>query len=215
MNIRLLSYYLILLLVCVVCVVRWKQLAKGERFIALLMFLTLATELTAFLIAQRWHNNMPVYHIYNPIEFLLTSFYFNCSIDYFRKRNTGVIVGIVGVLLSVLNTLFLQKITTINSNFLLLEGTAIIIYSLLMLHQVLLDEEHLPYSRVHFWIALCCLIFWATTFTGWGFYAVFNADEMKVIMFFDKVLTVANFLFYIGIGTTLAMYKRLTPTTCA
>ena len=90
----------------------------------------------------------------------------------------------------------------------------VIIYCLLSLHQILLDQEHLPYRFAHFWITVCCLIYWSVTFTGWGLFEMLQDDKI-VVMFFDKILTVANFIFYIGIGTTLALYKRLIPTVCA
>lgn len=179
------------------------------------MFTTFVNEVSAFIAAVLWHNNLPLYHIFSPIEFFLTSLYFNCSISYFRKRNVGVIVGIIGVAVSILNILFFQNITTVNSYFLLFEGTVIIIYCLLSLHQILLDEEHLPYRFAHFWITLCCLIYWSSTFTGWGLYAVLSEEDIKLVAFFDKVLTAANFILYIGIGTTLVLYKRLIPTSCA
>jgi hypothetical protein len=215
MNLTWSIYILILVSVNVIGAIRWKVLAKGEKIMAILMLITLISEPIALFANIRLRNNLPVYHIFNPIEFLLISLYFNCSLRYFRKKNIGLIAGITGVVLSVLNTLFIQRITTINSFFLLFEGTAIIIYCLLSIHQLLLNEEHLPYRFAHFWITLCCLIYWSSTFTGWGLYAILSISDGAVLTYFSMILTAANFIFYLGIATTLVLYKRLIPTVCA
>ncbi|MEO6833611.1 MAG: hypothetical protein ABI378_13490 [Chitinophagaceae bacterium] len=181
------------------------------------MMLTLLVEPTAYFASQRWHNNMPIYNIFSPIELFLVSLYFNYAVTYLRRRNLGIIIGGAGIVLSILNTIFLQPIDTINSNFLLFESTTIIIYCLLALHQILLDEEHLPYRYAHFWITLCFLLFWSATFTGWGFYALLLPTDKSIISLFDKILTTANFIFYLGIGTVLMLLlkHKLIPTSCA
>jgi len=215
MNIKWISYLLLLSAISAIGIIKWHFLSKEERVVGVLVTLTLISETMALAVSYIWHNNLPIYHIFSPIEFFLISLYFNCVIPLFRKTNIGLIIGIAGFPLAILNTIFLQKITSINSNFLLFEGTAVCIYCLLALHAILLDEEHLPYRFAHFWITLCCLVFWSSTFTGWGLYSMMSVDDETVVMFFDKILTVANFVFYIGIGGTLVFRKRLIQTACA
>ncbi len=207
-------YLAILTLLNILCLMRWNHFAKGEKTIAVVLFTTLLSEVASLYMAFRWHNNLPVYHFFNPIQFFLLSLYFNCSIDYFRKRNLGLIIGSLGALLSVMNTLLLQPLNAINSYFLLFEGTAVAIYCLTAMHEILLDEHHLPYRFAHFWITICCLLFWSSTFTGWGLYELLRNDDI-VTLYFDKILTTANFVFYTGIGLTLVFYKKLIPTRCA
>jgi hypothetical protein len=75
-----------------------------------------------------------------------------------------------------------------------------------------MDEDHLPYQFAHFWITLCFLVYWSTTFTGWGIYTVLNQQDFVLNPIFDKVLTVANFSFYLGIAAIFVLYKKLTPS---
>lgn len=215
MSLVIVAYLSLLAVIDIVGLTYWGRLRKEERILIIIITETLIGEATSAYAAIHFHNNLPVYHFFNPIQFFLLSLYFNGVIPWFRKTNIGLAIGIAGFPLSILNTIFLQKITSINSNFLLFEGTTVCIYCLLALHAILLDEEHLPYRFAHFWITLCCLIFWSSTFTGWGLYSMISVDDKTVIMFFDKVLTAANFVFYLGIGATLVCYKKLIPTACA
>jgi hypothetical protein len=173
---------------------------------------TWISETISFYAARRWHNSLPVSHVYSPLEFLLLSLYFNYSIEYFRKRNLGLIIGLAGIPVSVLNTLLFQPLLTINSNFLLFEGTVVIIYCLILFGS-LLKEDHMPYRHVSFWMAMFNLILWSSTFTGWGMYEFLREDDI-IMRYFDPILTTANFVFYLGIGATLAFYKKLIPSGC-
>jgi hypothetical protein len=206
------AYFLLLLSINLLSIIRWKHFGVAEKAVAILIGVTVISEALSTFASYRWHNNLTVYHIYSPVEFFLISLYFNYSIVAFRKRNIGVLVGASGVIFSLFNTLFIQRITTINSYFLLFEGTAIIIYCLLSFHQILMDEEQLPYRFAHFWITICFLIYWSSTFTGWGIYTVLHWKDSTVSTIFNKVLAAANFTFYLGIGLVFLRYKKLIPS---
>jgi len=212
MSAKLILYILLLLCINLLSISRWKKFRIAEKLIAVLIFITVFAEVIAAYAVQRWHNNMPIYHVYTPLEFFLISLYFNYSIKAFRRKNFGVLLGVIGVLLSFCNTLFLQKITTINSYFLMFEGTVIIGYCLLSFHQILMDEERLPYRFAHFWMTVCFMIFWSATFTCWGIYTVVEQDNSLFVSIFNKLLAVANFTFYLGIASIFLFYKKLIPS---
>jgi hypothetical protein len=208
MIVTLSVYFLLLLFVSVLAVTRWEQLSTADKFIAALLWVTSVEEAVAAFAAYYWHNNLTVYHVYSPIEFMLISLYFNYSIMALRKQGIGIIAGIAGILLSIINTLFIQKITHINSNFLLLEGAAIIIYCLLSFRQVIIGERP-PYRLAQFWISVCFVIYCCATFTGWGIYALVHNEESVLAQVFDEVLASANFTFYIGIALIFIFYRKL------
>lgn len=212
MFIKLIAYLGLLLVTSVAGVASWSKLRAVDRLIAVLMILTLLAETSAFTIFYNRGNSFIVYHLYNPIQFLLVSLYFNRSTRQLRKHNVGLYIGSIGLLLGILNSVCFQRPTNSNSYFLLFEGTVIIIYCLLAFHQILLDEELLPFGFAHFWITVCFLIFWTTTFTGWGIYAVTDESDDTINSLFDKVLTVANFVFYGGIASVFLNYKKLIPS---
>lgn len=212
MDYQLYAYFALLGTVNLIFGIRWRRLSLPERIIAVLMLVTLSAESLALYADLHCRNSFAVYHVYNPVQFFLVSAYFNRSIIFFRKHHIGLIAGGIGVLLSVLNTLFLQDIRTTNSYFLLFEGTAIIIYCLLALRQILLDEEHLPYRFALFWLTVCFLIYWSITFTEWGFLAITEEHDTAVFTIFDTLLVVANFTFYSGIGLIAGFYPHLIPS---
>ncbi len=205
-------YYFLLISISVLGLYQWRLFGRAEKIIVILVATTLVAEAFALYASYKWRNNLPVYHLFSPIEFLLISLYFNYSIKSFRTRHIGLAAGAVGILISLVNTCYFQKATTINSYFLLFEGTSVIIYALLSFHQILLDEEHLPYPFAQFWITICFLIYWSATFTGWGIYAMLDQKEFVLNPIFRKVLAAANYAFYLGIGAIFLRYKKLIPS---
>jgi hypothetical protein len=75
-----------------------------------------------------------------------------------------------------------------------------------------MNDEHVPYRFAHFWLTICFLIYWSSTFTGWGIYTVLNLKDSVIAAIFDQVLKVANFIFYIGIASIFIFYKKLIPS---
>ena len=209
MNASWLAYLVVLSTAVITGFVRWIKLPFPERTICILLGVTAVNEFAAFFGSYYYHNSFPVYHLFSPVEIFLISLYFNQSVDLLRRHNIGIWVGAVSIVASVLNTLFLQKLTTINSNFLLLEGTVVIIYGLLSLRQILLDEDRLPYAFALFWFSLCFLVYWGSTFMGWGVYAILNQEKTVLGSLFNKVLVTANFIFYAGIATIFLFFKKL------
>lgn len=204
-------YFLLLFFSAIVCLYRWRRLTKPDRYLALLIQLTLLTECLALYAAYTWKNNLPIYHFFNPVQFFIWSLYFNDSVRVLKGRSVGVFSGAAGVLLAVLNSLTLQHLTEINSYFLLYEGTVLTIYCLLAMREILLKEDDLAYNFVQFWITTCCLLFWSSTYTGWGLFEFFGTDAI-VRRYFDTILTAANYLLYLGIAGSFFFYRRLNPT---
>ena len=215
MTIKWCLYLLLLLSINVLAIIKRKNLATADRILALFMTITFLEESLSFLLATKKHNNFPLFHISGPVEFLFTSLYFNYAIRFFRKRNIGIIIGSAGVVLSLFNTAYYQHTTTINSNFLLFEGTVIIIYCLLSFHQILLDETRLPYRFASFWFTICFLTYWTTTFTGWGVYALLDQQDSVIIYTFGIILAAINFIYYTGIALVFLFYKKLIPASDA
>jgi hypothetical protein len=205
-------YLIVLAIVSAIGFAKWTRLCFAEKVVALQMLMTFVAETAAFFVDRLHGSSEVVYHFFSPIEFFMISLYFNSSVRILHKNNIGFYIGISGFLLAILNVAFFQNIKDINSHFLLFEGTATIIYCLLSFHQILLDEERLPYAFAQFWISTCLIIFWSTTFTGWGLYAIMSSDNPVFLSIFAKVLTAANFIFYLGIAVVFLNYKKLIPS---
>jgi hypothetical protein len=186
---------------------RWKALTKPEKFVALLMPVTLIAEIIAAFSANIWKNNYPVFHIYSPVEFLLISLYFNYTVSLLRKNNVGIILGLAGIPAAILNTFFLEPILTINAYYLLFEGVGIIFYGLCALYEDLLSESRV-YNKSSFWLTLSFLVYWGVTFTGWGIYTLLKPETKTVYIIVNYVLTITNYLFYAAICLIFLRYNK-------
>jgi hypothetical protein len=205
-------YFFLLIAFAVTGILRWRHLSTADKFLAVLAGLTIVDEAIAFLFHEHNRNNMVVYHIYSPLELLLLSLYFNQSVVALRRWNAGIIVGIAGFVAAAVNAMVFQPTTGMNSNFLLLEGTAIIVFCLLSLHQIVLDEIHQSYRLAHFWITCLLMIYWSLTFTGWGVYMLVDKQEHLLYSIFYKVLSGANLIMYAGLALIFLFYKMLIPS---
>jgi hypothetical protein len=205
-------YYLLVTVTTVVCWLCFAQQHKADKIISILMLVTLVEEIVSYCVLKVNKSNLPVYHFYSPVEFLLISLYFNYSLELFYKWNIGIIMGGLGIIFGAANTLFIQNLNSINSYFLLFEGTIIIAYCLMAFHQILLDEEHLPYRFANFWIAAFLLLYWGITFTGWGVYASTYNHKFALNTMFIQLLKISNYLFYAGLAVVFLSYKKLIPS---
>jgi len=210
MALKFAIYYCLLFFTACLSATYFRRLAFPDKLIGVLVLATFFNELLSFFADKIYHNNLPLYHIFCPIELLLISLYFSYSVRVLRI--IAVVVGLLGVPLSILNCWLFQPLKTINSNFLLFEATAIILYSFTSFRQILLEEERLPYDFAQFWISTGFAIFWGATFTGWGLYTVIDPDEFLINPIFGNVLIAVNYLLYLGISYVFLRYKKLIPS---
>lgn len=155
---------------------------------------------------------MVFYHVYSPVELLLVSFYFNESVLMLKKRNWGLLIGLSGIVAAIINAFIFQPVTTINFNFLLLEGTIISVFCLLSFHQIVLDEKFIVTALTQFWVTSLLLIYWCLTYTGWGVFMLAEHDQSILRQTFHKILVGSNLLFYMGFVSIFLFYKKLIPS---
>lgn len=192
---------------------KWGILQASDKVITVLIGLTLLQEATAFLCYKYIGNNIFTYHIYSPIEFFLICFYFNLINKILRKNNIGLLIGIAGVIVSIINTSNFQPLKTFNSYYLLFEGTIIIILCLLTLCDVLLSDSFDFNRRSYFWITLALMLYWSITYTGWGIFNLLNAENRSFLKTFMVISQGSNIVFYISIGFVFIYYKKFIPAT--
>lgn len=89
---------------------------------------------------------MPVLHVYVPLSFLLLAWFYNTMLRDFIQKPAISIAAAVFLLLSVLNSVYIQPIHTFNSYALTLESILVIILSL-STYLLLLDERIIEAKR--------------------------------------------------------------------
>lgn len=137
--------------------------------IAILVGVTCLNEWLAFTAARIFHNNMPIYAVFNLIQLLVLGSYFDRIVDSFQAGNIGFKLALLGVAIGIADIIFIQPLNAFNSYFLLLESIAIISFSLFFFARLMLrkDGESIL-SNPHFWITCLLTFFWSFTFFYWG-----------------------------------------------
>lgn len=186
--------------------VNFRSRDKASKIIVILLGLTFAAEAAAYIAADKLHANMFVYHIFAPIQLFILGKYFDTAV--FKKRKIGLITGIFGVVVAILNTIFLQPFQTLNSNFLLFEGLAIMAMALYAFQKFLINDRLDIYKYEHFWFILILVFFWSMTYTVWALYAILELKKIFLIPIISLMILVVNIITYFGIGLVLLIFPK-------
>jgi len=205
-------YFGVLLMTLVLGCRKWKELQTADKVLASLIAITILQEIIAYFSYKIIKNNMYTYHFYSPIELFLICYYFNERSRFLKKRNIGLIIGGVGIVVSLANTIYLQPLKIFNSYYLLFEGAAIILLCLLSLSDILLNELIDFKKQSFFWITLALLFYWSTTYTGWGIFGMLDMRKSGLLKILEIVLFFSNLSFYGVISMVFINYKKLTPS---
>lgn len=209
---RIIVYFLVLLSALTLGFFRWKKARKADRLLVILLISTTLHESLSALLIVNERPNMPNFHVYSPLELLITSWYFRESTTLPWLKKAATIAGIAGVATSIANTLWLQPIETMNSNFLLFEATAIIILSLLSFYNTAICEEVSPFVSTQFWVTVCLLMYWSFSFATYGMRGLLKHVGSPLHIAVETVLAAANLLFYAGLALIFIFYTRLRPS---
>ncbi len=204
-------YLILLFLLTILAVIRFKQFDKATRMIALLIYLSLTTELIARYFARG--NNHPVYNISCFIEWGLVCLYFNYSISNFTKLHLGWYFGITGIVLGLLN-LHLQPIEKVNSNFLFLECMGICCLSFYSVYRLmLLDDINIKLQRkVHYWIPFILAFYQCGALWSWVAYSYYEGINKKATGLLHVLLILNCMVIYSAFAVIFYLYPKLKKT---
>jgi hypothetical protein len=192
--------------------VRRRFLHPADRKISLLLLAALISELVSEYAIRQYRNNMPVFHVWSPIELFIICIYFEQRISFIKQYRIGRIIGCMGIVLAILNAIFFQPITTINSVFLLFEGFSIIGLSLFAFYRLVLEEAEIMLNP-HFWFSTILLIFWSSVFVYWGIYPMLLTSLSAYMKGLTSALWTINICCYLGMATVFFLYKKMSITS--
>lgn len=204
-------YLVLLFLLTLLAVVRFKQLDRATKMIALLIFLSLTTELVARYFTKG--NNHPVYNISCFIEWGLVCLYFNYSISSFTKFYLGWFFAIVGMALGILN-LWLQPIEKLSSNFLFLECMGICCLSFYSVYRfMLVDDINIRLQRkVHYWIPFILAFYQCGALWSWVAYNYYEGVNKKATGLLHVLLILNCLVVYSAFAIVFYLYPKLRKT---
>ncbi len=208
----IISYiYLLSLLFASLCSLRRiRTIDAASKIIAILVCCAFINECTAYYLAKKYHNNLPLYTIYSFFEFGILCLYFSKIIDVFIKKKIGIYIGILGIILGILNLIFLQHLYDLNSYFLLFESLSVIGMALFAFFRMLLKQDSLKLNKYpHFWFTSILLFFWSITFLSLGLYEYINTRLHRSIVTIDTALDIIGCITYIGLGCVFLLYPKM------
>lgn len=202
------TYLLLLLSSSLAGLFRFTQLDKGGKILSIVVTLTFFSETISFYAAYRFHNNIPVYNVFNILEFVLICAYFNYSNAALGRHNTGVWVGIAGAAGGIAD-IMLQSLNHLNTYFIFFDGIFVISMTLYTFSTYIQNDDELSFSNnPHFWFGVCLAFFWSVTFLNWGLYDHFsNNPEYTHII--NLLILLVNLLTYAGVGAVFIMYPKM------
>ncbi len=184
---------LVLLVPLLVSVLKLKLLNRTQKKLLVLILITVLVEIISWVLWYKNINNLPLYHFYTPIQFLLIINIYKNKLSGLFSKYFFLVLGIAFILFSILNIVFFQDLNTFNSNTTTLLGILVIFFCLSYFYTLL---KEVKYSALEtnpmFWINSGFLIYFSsnlilffinnTMFKGateasflvWGLHAIVN-----------------------------------------
>ncbi|WP_299221675.1 hypothetical protein [uncultured Aquimarina sp.] len=153
----------ILLVPILVSIFRFRFLDSSQKKLLVLVLTTGLVEIISWILWYKKMNNLPLYHFYAVIEFLLIINIYRKVLSGLFSKNFFIILGIGFGIFSLANTLFFQDLYTFNSNVTTLIGLLVIFFSLSYFYALL---KEVKYSALEtnpmFWINSGFLIYFSS-----------------------------------------------------
>jgi len=154
---------------------RYRAFDMGSKIFYYSSILCMIAESLAFYAAVYFHNNLVVYNIANIIELFTISVYFNYTIRYFRRKNIGLIIGVSGLIIGVVNNFFIQSIYGITDYFLSYQALVTIAMSIVSLSTFLKpNDKREAKKEVHFWLPVILIFSWIFSYLLFTLIAFFS-----------------------------------------
>lgn len=180
-------YYIILFIASIGSLVLFFKIDNVYRWISLLLFITLASEVSSRYISYSIGvSNNTIYHFFVPIEFILYAVIFSKFIKSKKWDKYLIILSIVVIIAEVFNTMFLQPINQTNTNTMILESVILVFLSLMLFLRI---KESTMYENLVlegvFWFNSAVLMYYAFNILVWGFHSikVYNLDNPPTIIY--------------------------------
>jgi hypothetical protein len=188
----------------------FKYFAVDIRIICMLIIITFIEESLNLVISEIGYIKAPIYHFYSIIEISFTTSFFLKSIKVKKILFYSVISLIFWSAIGIGNIVFLQPISVINTNMLVIESISIIIMAQFALYKMFLNDNIVGIIKYpSFWIWAMFLIYWSCLFFFWGFLNLFHDKKYhKFNVMVYEYEEIINIIVYLGIGLTFLFYPK-------
>lgn len=207
-----LAYYLCLAASTIAGIIRYRQADNALRVIVILLVFTGVCETASYLFYKlgKYEWRTLFYHFSSVIMMMIVLTYFLTLLKPSRPYRLLALVFPVWLVLASLNVIFLEPLTALNTNMLMLEGFVSITLSLFSIYHLLrMDVTTSIFLNPHFWVAVSLLMLYSNTFFFWAFIKILYSSHWR---YMDTVLCmqiINNAILYAGIGTIFLFYPKM------
>ncbi|RQO29648.1 hypothetical protein DBR32_15430 [Taibaiella sp. KBW10] len=205
-------YWVIVITIALIAVFRYKSLDSATKVICWIIWLGLFNEIASDLFSVYYGNNYVFYNTYFYLEYVLFCLYFKRSVDVLQKNNSGLYIAAGGILLGILNNIYLQPfLHTHNSNFLLIECLVILATALYaILRIIIVDDDDLKLQhRTHFWLAFTIIFYQFSAIWSWGIYPLLGSTDKDRSQVFSTIILLVSTTTYLSYGILLLLYPKM------
>jgi hypothetical protein len=206
MNIIFNIYLLLLFTIFLNGVRRIKKYSTPFKILILLIGLTFLSELSSRFLADKFHNSMPVYHVFSVVEYVcLTAIYVQLLPEGIMRRLEYLQIPIISYAL--INSIFIQHFWNFPTNSIVVFQIIYLGYSLLGLKKILeMPRQISILKESFFWLNTSLLMFSSTQLLSLGLINYGNRHHLNLNPVF-VVSSLINLIYYSFWAMSLYFHK--------
>lgn len=198
-----------ILIACALAIVAFRRMDRAARYLAVLVWVALLSELAGHVSVLAMGSNSLVYMLYGFIELMLIGLFFNAALDTLRTYRVGILLGVIGLVFGVLGFLRGAGIDQLNVDFILLECVIVNLLALYFFYCYLFRQEEIRGDAIRLFALVCLLMF--SNLIAFIHYAMYDYIS---VLFRDQgislqvTVAVINALVYVGFSLVFYRYVR-------
>jgi hypothetical protein len=195
------------LIVGIYAVMVYKKLPREIKYFSWFIFLSCVVQLIASILFYHKQNNLMVLHFYTPVGFLFLIGFYNQIFDGLIRQKMLIIIGVLFLIYSVINSVFVQDIYSFNTYALSIEAILVVIFSLTSFAFLMNDivrQKRTDIIRSINWINAGLFIYYSSSILVFYFGNIINSfsklPQSKYIWSIYALFSVIMYLcFFIGL----------------
>ncbi len=194
-------------LVGVYTLVIYKRLPREIKYFSWFIFVSVIIQAIASILFYNRENNLPVLHIYTVLGFVFLINFYNQIFDGLIKPRILWTLGILFVVYSIINSIFIQDIYTFNSYALSVQAILIIILSLTTFAFLMNDivrEKRIEIIKSLSWINAGLFIYYSSSLLVFYFgnmiNSISNSPLVRYTWFIYALFSIIMYIcFFVGL----------------
>ncbi len=208
MSLDFIVYFLIISLVSINGIVKFKVLTIPFKILTVIIFLTLISEIISRILVHKIRNSNPPYHVLCIIQYIGFSLIYYYLFNQSIKKRFSISLIIPFITISILNSVFFQPILTFPSYILMLSFIIFIIFSLMLFLEMLESPKETTIGRQSiFWFNCAMFVYSTSVPICFGMLSHFIKHNLNTDLL-NGFLYYITLLYYFTLGISIWLDKE-------